>query len=195
MVLGHYAAAFVARPHVRQAPLWLLLLCANLAEFLWLALALAGVEPAEPASILDATFQNLKVHMTYSHNLVPNLALATAVGGLVFWRYRQTALAGWCALLVASHVWCDYIVGFPHEILGPDSPSIGLNSYGRFPHIAILIELLFALACVTYYAWAEHRAGRPVPKNKLIFLYAAFALGVGLWFPTATIPMRELFGL
>ena len=65
MVLGHYASAFLLRPHLPQAPFWLLLLTANLAEFLWLALALVGVEPTKPESILDATFNNLDVHMTY----------------------------------------------------------------------------------------------------------------------------------
>lgn len=195
MVLGHYAAAFIARPHVRQAPLWLLLLCANLAEFLWLGLALAGVEPTQPDSILDATFQNLKVHMTYSHNVVPNLVLGLVVYGAVYLSFKEHRLAGWCAFLTILHVWCDYIVGFSHEVLGPDSMKIGLNSYGRFPHLAILIELVFAVGCVFYYARAERSAGRPVPRNKLIFLYLAFIIGIGVWFPTATIPLRQVLGL
>lgn len=195
MVLGHYAAAFIARPHVQRAPFWLLLLCANLAEFLWLLLALLGVEATRPASILDATFINLKVHMTYSHNLIPNLLLGAIVFALVFVFYRSVRPAAWCAFLTCLHVWCDFIVGFQHQILGPDSPGIGLNSYGRFPHLAILIELGFALLCITYYALAQQRRGQPVPRRRLIYLYLAFAIGIGIWFPSATVPMRVLLGL
>ncbi len=195
MVLGHYAAAFIARPHVREAPLWVLLLCANLAEFLWLGLALAGIEATEPASILDATFQNLKVHMTYSHNVVPNLLLGFGVFVVVYAYYRNRTLALWCAGLTVLHVWCDYIVGFQHEWLGRDSLKIGLDSYGHFPHVAILIELVFAVGCVFYYSVAEKRAGRPVPRRKLVFLYTAFIIGVGAWLPTATIPLRTVLGL
>ena len=68
MIVGHYAAAVVPYSRLEGRPLWLLLVCANVPEFLWLALALAGVEPTSPASLLDATFPNIDVHMTYSHN-------------------------------------------------------------------------------------------------------------------------------
>ncbi len=192
MILGHYAAAYIARPHARTAPFWLLLLCSNLAEFLWLALALIGVESPEPSSLLDATFENLKVHMTYSHNLVPNLALGLLVYGLVLLKLRSQKLALWCALLTVSHVWLDFIVGFEHQVLGADSASIGLNSYARFPHVAVLIEWLFSMACLVYYFRAEGRSGNLVSRKKKVALLIAFSVGVLLWLPNATIPMKDL---
>lgn len=192
MILGHYGAAFIARPYNQKAPFWLLLLFSNLAEFLWLVLALLGVEATEPSSLFDATFQNLKVHMTYSHNLAPNLALGLISYAIVLGFYREQKLALWCAVLTVSHVWLDFIVGFEHQILGPDSASIGLNSYARFPHIAILIEWLFAMGCLVYYARTERRLGRPVSRKKMIWLAVAFSVGILLWLPNATIPMREL---
>ena len=159
MVAGHYAAAFLARPHVKTAPFWLLLLCANLAEFFWLLLALAGVEPTSPSSLFDASFQGLKVDMIYSHNLVPNLILGLLVFLFVILKYKDRKLALWCALLTCLHVWCDYIVGFEHQVLGKDSPSIGLNSYLHFPYLAIGIELLFAYLCLIYYFLADYKSG------------------------------------
>ena len=83
MIVGHYAAALVPYSRLDGRPLWLLLVCANVPEFLWLALALAGVEPTNPASLLDATFPNIDVHMTYSHNLVPGLIQGVIVFALV----------------------------------------------------------------------------------------------------------------
>lgn len=192
MILGHYAAAYVARPYNRTAPFWLLLLCANLAEFLWLLLALLGVEATEPTSLLDATFQNLKVHMTYSHNVVPNLMLGAVTYLSVLGFYKEQKLALWCAFLTVSHVWLDFIVGFEHQLVGPDSMSVGLNSYGRFPHLGIGIEWLFAMACLVFYSRAEARQGRPVNRKKMLWLFVAFSVGILLWLPNATIPMREL---
>ncbi|MFZ5630251.1 MAG: hypothetical protein ACOY5B_14055 [Spirochaetota bacterium] len=195
MVLGHYAAAFLARPHLPTAPFWLLLLAANLSEFLWLLLALAGVEPTKPDSILDATFNNLDVHMTYSHNVVPNLVLGAAVFGIVQVGWKNARLALACMLLTWLHVWCDFIVGFQHELLGPESMKVGLNSYGRFPYAAIFIEWFFALACLTYFVYAEKSKGRTVPRKKVLILYSAFTVGILAWLPNAYTPMRQLLGL
>ena len=43
MIVGHYAAALVPYSRLEGRPLWLLLLCANVPEFLWLVLALAVI--------------------------------------------------------------------------------------------------------------------------------------------------------
>lgn len=80
MIVGRYAAAFIPYSRLENRPLWLLLICANVPEFLWLLLALLNIEPASPPSLFDATFQSLKVSMTYSHNLI----LALIQGVVVF---------------------------------------------------------------------------------------------------------------
>ena len=72
MIVGHYAAALVPYSRLEGRPLWLLLVCANVPEFLWLVLALAGVEPTSPASLLDATFPNIDVHMTTATTSFPD---------------------------------------------------------------------------------------------------------------------------
>ncbi|MBE7438948.1 MAG: hypothetical protein HS115_10875 [Spirochaetales bacterium] len=193
MILGHYAAAYLVRPHQRQSPLWLLLLCANLPEFLWLLLALQGIESPEPASLLDATFASLQVSMTYSHNLVPNLLLSLAVFlAIRIWK-KDLSLALACAFLCASHVWLDYLVGFEHQLTGEHSASIGLNSYHRFPHLAILIELAFAWLCLFYYSWQSARKGQV--RRELRALFVAFSLGILAWLPVASTPLRQFIGL
>ena len=195
MVLGHYASAYIALPHNEKSPFWLLLLCANLAEFLWLFLAIAGVEPVHPPSILDATFQNLDVHMTYSHNLGPNLILGVVVFITILLVYKSRKLALWCAFLTCLHVWCDYIVGFEHQVWGPGSMSVGLNSYGKFAEGAILIELVFAWLCLVYYALVKKRQGLPVSRRRLAVLFILFSIGIASWLPTARTPLRALLGL
>ena len=194
MIVGHYAAALVPYSRLEGRPLWLLLVCANVPEFLWLALALAGVEPTKPASLLDATFPNLDVHMTYSHNLVPGLVQGVIVFVLVLALWRDRPLALWCGALTVVHVLCDLLVGFEHELLGPDSPQVSLDTYGHAPVLAIAIELVFALGCVYAYLRSERRRGRPLTRRRRTTLYAVFAVGILMWLPATSMSLRQTFG-
>lgn len=195
MIVGHYAAALVPYSRLEGRPLWLLLVCANVPEFLWLALALAGVEPTKPASILDATFPNIDVHMTYSHNLIPALIQGVIVFALVQAIWRDRPLALWCGALTVVHVLCDLLVGFKHELLGPNSPQVSLNTYGHAPVLAIAIELAFALGCVYAYLQSEKRRGRPVTRGRTLALYAVFTVGILVWLPATTMSLRQGFAL
>lgn len=172
--------------------MWLLLVCANVPEFLWLILALAGVEPTQPASILDATFPNLQVHMTYSHNLVPGVIQGVIVWAVVQAIWRDRALALWCGGLAVVHVLCDLVVGFQHQLLGPGSPQVSLDTYGHMPQVAILIELVFAVVCIHYFLRSEARRGRPMPRRRSLALYIVFATGILAWLPATTMSLREV---
>jgi membrane-bound metal-dependent hydrolase YbcI (DUF457 family) len=195
MIVGHYAAALVPYSRLEGRPLWLLLLAANVPEFLWLTLALAGVEPTKPASLLDATFPNIDVHMTYSHNLIPGFIQGLIVFALVQLIWRDRPLALWCGALTVVHVLCDLLVGFKHELLGPDSPQVSLNTYGDAPVLAIGIELVFALGCVYAYLKSERRRERPVSRGRSVALYAVFAVGILMWLPATSMSLRQAIPL
>lgn len=191
MIVGHYAAALVPYSRLRGRPLWLLLVCANVPEFLWLALALAGVESTRPASLLDATFPNLDVHMIYSHNLIPGFVQGLIVFALVYAVWRDRALALWCGALAIVHVLCDLVVGFKHEVLGPDSPQVSLDTYGHAPVLAIVIELVFALGCIYAYLAMEKRQGQPLARGRAAALYAVFVVGILMWLPATSMSLRQ----
>ncbi|EQA53489.1 hypothetical protein [Leptospira kmetyi] len=192
MILGHYASALIPYTKLKRYPFWILLLCANVPEFLWLFLAFIGIEPAFPASLFDATFQNLQVHMTYSHNLIPAFIQGGLVAAVVHAIYKNVSFTFWCGFLTVLHVLCDLIVGFEHQLLSPESAVVSLNSYFYFPHVAILIELLFSLGCIFWYVRTEKLNGTPVSKKKLVLLLLIFGIGILMWLPNATIPMKNL---
>ncbi|MBM9579448.1 hypothetical protein JWG45_20090 [Leptospira sp. 201903070] len=192
MILGHYASALIPYSKFKKYPFWILLLCANIPEFLWLFLALAGIEPTIPTSLLDATFQNLQVQMTYSHNLIPAFIQGGIVSAVVFLVFKNGAFSFWCGFLTVFHVLCDLIVGFEHQILTPDSTVVSLNSYLYFPHVAILIEFVFSLGCIFWYVRAERKNGSTVSKRKLVWLILIFGVGILMWLPNATIPLKDL---
>ena len=194
MIAGHYASAMVVRPYFRSSPFWLLLLAADVPEFLWLLLALLGIEPIHPDSVLDATFANIDVHMTYSHNLGPGIIQALVVFVLIrAWR-SDTALALVCAGLSLWHVLCDLVVGFAHQFWDPSGAVISLNSYARFPVGAVMIELVYAAACLAWYFRAEAAAGRIVPRRSRIKLGVLFAGAILFWLPAAFFPLRAMLG-
>jgi membrane-bound metal-dependent hydrolase YbcI (DUF457 family) len=193
VIVGHYAAALVPYSKLEGRPLWLLLVCANVPEFLWLALALAGVEPTSPASLWDATFPTIDVHMTYSHNLIPGFIQGAIVFALVYAVWRDRALALWCGALTVVHVLCDLLVGFKHELLGPGSPQVSLDTYGHAPVLAIAIELVFALGCVYAYLGSEKRRGRPLTRGRAVALYTVFVVGILAWLPATTMSLRQAF--
>lgn len=196
MIVGHYAAALVpySRLRARGCPLWLLLVCANLPEFLWLALALAGVERPEPRSLWDASLGNLRVDMLYSHDLVPALLLASVVAIVIALRWpRQRIFAVYGGGLSLFHVLSDYVVGFEHHVFGPGTPSVGLNTYGSWPVLAVAIELAFATSAVWAYHRSEAARGRPVSAKRRWALYAVFIIGVLFFLPAAFAPLREVF--
>lgn len=192
MILGHYASALIPYTKLKKYPFWILLLCANIPEFLWLILAFAGIEPTIPSSLLDATFQNLQVQMTYSHNLIPAFFQGGIVSAVVYAIYKNGTFSFWCGFLTVFHVLCDLIVGFEHQLLSPDSMVVSLNSYLYFPHVAILIEFVFSLICIFWYVQTEKKNGSPVSRKKLIWLILIFGVGILMWLPNATIPLRAL---
>lgn len=192
MILGHYASALIPYAKLKRYPFWILLLCANVPEFLWLLLAFIGIEPTFPASLFDATFQNLQVHMTYSHNLIPAFIQGGIVAAIIHAIYKDVSFTLWCGFLTVLHVLCDLIVGFEHQLLSPESAVVSLNSYYYFPHVAILIELLFSIGCIFWYVRTEKLNGTPVSKKKLVLLLSIFGIGILMWLPNATIPMKNL---
>lgn len=192
MILGHYASALIPYSKFKRYPFWILLICSNVPEFLWLILALLGVEETKPSSLFDATIQGLQVQMTYSHNFAPAVLQGFIVFGIIFAFFRDRSFALWCGFLTVFHVLCDFIVGFEHQLLGLDSISVGLNSYLRFPHIAILIEFVFSILCIYWYIYTENNAGNPLSSKRKLYLILVFSIGVLMWLPTATIPIKDL---
>ena len=132
--------------------------------------------------------------MTYSHNLIPGLIQGVIVFALVQAIWRDRPLALWCGALTFVHVLCDLLVGFKHELLGPDSPQVSLDTYGHAPVLAIGIELAFALGCVFAYLRSEARRGRPLTRRRSVALYAVFAVGILMWLPATSMSLGQTFG-
>ena len=102
-----------------------------------------------------------------------------------------------CEVKVVAHDWsvADLVVGFKHELLGPESPQVSLDTYGSAPVLAIGIELVFALGCVYAFLTSERRRGRPLTRGRTAALYAVFVIGIMMWLPATSTSLRQTFAL
>jgi hypothetical protein len=181
VVVGHYAAALVAKERDPSSPLWLLLASSMILDFAMAGLVLAGLESMRPdPSAPGPALASMQIDMTYSHDLVPVLGWTLGVGLLAYALTRRRETALWAAGLVAFHEVCDLVSGFPHFVMGPGTSELGLGLYVQAPLAALGIELALGLACV---AWFTRRAA--ISRGKKVGLYAAVVFGVAVLLPAA----------
>src|SRR5215467_13221168 len=95
MYAPHFAAALAIKSRAPKAPAWALLTGAFICDFIWIALARAGIEPTQPKVFFD----------DWSHSLATTVLWATLFA-LIFWRSgRSLMLPVWLA--VFSHFFLD----------------------------------------------------------------------------------------
>lgn len=195
MIAGHYAAALYPRARLgSRAPFWLLLVCANVPEFLWLALASIGAEAPTDNRIDSVAMRTIDVQMTYSHNLFPAIVQGNVVLAVVHaWR-RDWTVSLWCGALTLFHVLSDFVVGFEHQWLDPNGPTLSLDTYGRAPRIAITIELLFSLTMIAHFAWERSRRGQRMPRKHFVYLVLAFVFPIVSEYTIAERSLRDRLG-
>lgn len=194
MTMGHYATALIPWSRSRSWPLWLLLICAQLGDLLWLVLTLAGIEKAEPHDILDVSMLGLQTEMLWSHGLATVLLQAALVAAVVFAAYKDRALAAWCGALVVGHLLCDFVCGWKHEIAGAGSLRAGLGMYESSPSIfaAYAIEAAFGAACVWWFVRRRDEAGERLSTRARAALYGVFSGGALLLVGTTTHSLRDV---
>ena len=109
MYAPHFAAALAIKSRAPRAPLWALLVGAFLADLVWIVLARAGVEPAQPSSFFD----------DWSHSLFSIVVLAIVFAGFFWKKGRRVFVAVW--LSVFSHFLLDFPVHPKRLALYPES--------------------------------------------------------------------------
>ena len=114
----------------------------------------------EPAADSPA-FTKMTVDMTYSHDLLrAGWCVAMALAAFAITRNARIALVA--GALVALHEIFDFLAGFSHYVMGPDSMNLGFGLYHSSPLTALAIELVVGLACVWWVCegFRNYRKGR-----------------------------------
>ena len=178
MFIGHYAAAFVAAAARRPAPaLGAMFVAAQLVDFAFFSLALAGVEHfrqvpgTTPQTSLDL------YHMPYTHSLA---------GGIVFaalWALAARALgSGWRVALiggavVVSHWFIDLIVHQPDLTIAGTPPRLGLGLWTQ-PWVERPLELALTFGAMAWYLRRTRGPALPV----VVLTAAMLVIQAADWF-------------
>jgi hypothetical protein len=163
---AHFAAALAIKSRVPAANTGWLIVGAFVPDFVWIALATAGVEPTKREIFFD----------DWSHSLVSIFVYATLYALLFRSRGRTVMLAMWAA--VASHFFLDLPVHPKDIALYPHSAMhLGFGLSTVAPMTYWLIQLAVVLALLAIYVVATRRL-RIAPR----FVFATCALIIGWHF-------------
>lgn len=201
MLAGHYATALVAhqRAPTRRLPAYLLawyLAVSQLPDLLWLLFHTLGFEPTQPTNLLDVTLQNLSVDMMFSHDLVPILGWGVLFGilGAVLFQNWRVGLA--TLTLVGLHALTDYYLGgYPHHVLGPDTPVVGIGLYLKLPFVGIALEAVYIVFFLGWFFLEECRRGAVRSPGNRRAIIGLFVFNLVFLASIAVTSMREWFGL
>ena len=192
MLAGHFTTALIAKQQAPKGHLAYYLVASQLPDFLWLMFDRMGLEPTEPTNLMATSLDSIEVEMTYSHDLLPMfgwIGLIILIGRALFGSWGPGLVGG---LLVVVHAATDYVGGFPHNVFGPDSHSVGLGLYASAPYVAVTLEALFTAAAMVWVFRVDARDGITLDRaTKLVWLIV-FGGGLAFMYLSADLSLAEV---
>lgn len=178
MFIGHWAPALAAAAASDRAPrLGTLFVAAQLVDWAFFGLLLAGVEHMRFSPGISVMNPMDLYHMPYTHSLLGSAVFALLFGcGLwVLLRDRTAALLG--AAVVLSHWFLDLLVHVPDLTLAGSPPKLGLGLWNH-PAVEMPLELAITFGALAWYA----RARRPALLRVLMLGGVLLLLQAVNWF-------------
>jgi len=152
---GHVGFGLGAYSFRKTVPLWLLLIAAEIPDWLDAGYCLADVHRG-PAGL-------------HTHGFVPVAGAAVLAALFTYLLIQDAKGALLVALVVASHWGLDYLTGI--KPTWPGGPAVGMNLYAR-PVIDLLLECATILV-----GWLLYRRTLPQSVRNNVWTYASlFAL-------------------
>ncbi|MCK0128489.1 hypothetical protein [Erythrobacter sp. F6033] len=151
MFIGHFAPALVAAALGPRAPkLATTFLAAQLVDWGFFGLALAGVEKMQVDPSATTMVPLDFYHMPYTHSLAGTGIWAVAFA-LIVMLWSRNAVGGLLAgLVVMSHWVLDWVTHRPDLTMAGGEATYGLGLW-NYPAIAIPLELAITLAAFIFY--------------------------------------------
>ncbi len=120
MFVGHYGAAFAAKPASKPIPLWLLFVAVQFMDVVWSLLVFAGIEKLHIVPGFTAMNPLDLYYMPYTHGLIGSLVLSALLGAVSEYALPQK---GRTFLIVAACVFSHWLLDLVVHV--PDLPLIG----------------------------------------------------------------------
>jgi len=161
MLVGHVAVGLAGKRLAPQVSLGAMVLAALLADLLWCAFLIAGIEHVEivrrGARLMDSTVVS---QIGWSHGLAAGLAWAVLLAGVIFAKIRNRKAALLAGAAVVSHWVLDFVSHNPDMPLFPGSgPLFGLGLWNSIP-VTLVVEGGIWIVSIALYLRATKTTGR-----------------------------------
>ena len=183
MLVGHFAVAFLGKRIEPRISLGTLMLAAMLADILWCAFMIAGIE--EIRARQGATVAGLRMvdameatQIAFSHSLVMLIVWSAVAGCLFFLRSRNRRAAWIISAIVISHWFLDFASHPPDMPLAPFfSQRLGLGLWNSIPATIVIEGFVWVFAIQLYV-----RSTRSENRVGVFVLWAGIVLLTLIWF-------------
>ncbi len=172
MFIGHYSAAFVAATHPKAPNLPALFIGAQLVDFGFFGLALAGVEAMRITPSYTVMNPMDLYSMPYTHSLMGSVMWAAGFAliiGLVT-KNRIGALIG--GLVVLSHWFLDLLVHYQDLTIAGSPPKLGFGLW-NYPAIEMPLELALTFSALWWFVRATKASAKSWALAVMIVLLLA----------------------
>lgn len=156
MFIGHFAPALLAARHKDAPSLPMLLIGAQLVDWAFFGLLLAGIEKMRVTPGISVMNPMDLYHMPYTHSLLGSAGFALFFGGAIALLTRNRTAALIAAAVVLSHWFLDLLVHIPDLTLAGSPPKLGLGLWNH-PGMEMPLELALTFGSLWLYA----RVARP----------------------------------
>lgn len=150
MLVGHFAASFIAKRASPEVSLGTLVLASLLPDCLWVTFLLAGVEHVQIKPGRGAINYLDFEYVPFSHSLLMDAVWGAALGAAYFAyrKNRRGAIA--LFLLVVSHWLLDFISNRGMPLAPGLAPTLGLELWKSIPATIVVEGGLWLLGLILY---------------------------------------------
>jgi hypothetical protein len=162
MFIGHWAPALAAAAASNRAPkIGMLFIAAQLVDWAFFGLLLAGVEHMRFSPGISAMNPMDLYHMPFTHSLLGATGFAVMFAALVWLVSKDRVAALIAGAVVLSHWLLDLLVHVPDLTLAGSPPKLGFGLWNH-PAIEMPLEVGITLGALWWYAKARQPARLPV---------------------------------
>ena len=180
MPVGHFAVGLGAKPIAPWVSVGTLMLAAVVADLLFWAFVLLGVEHVRVSPGITATNALDLYDIPLSHSLAMDIVWAVLLGCAYFLRHRNVRGAWVLATVVLSHWVLDFVSHRPDMSIAPGLRTyLGLGLYNSRVGVLIVEGLLWVVGIVAY-----SRATKPRNQAGLFGFWLVVAVLTLVWFGT-----------
>jgi hypothetical protein len=154
--IGHFAAAFAAKPAAPKIPLGVLLVAAETNDILYFMFSAAGLEQkvATTMNFSEGIRYLTPASNPWSHGLFMSAIWSITAAAIAYLVYRDRRASAILGLVVFSHWLLDFLMHSNLPLAFSDSPLVGLgleNTGAGFLFMTVLDLVILAGGIILYF--------------------------------------------